>query len=87
RKNNRFALPVTDAKGVLIGIVTIDDVLRLAEDENTRDIQKIGGSEALDEPYTQITFINLIKKRAGWLIILFLGEMLTATAMGKFEGE
>lgn len=87
QKNNRFALPVTDENGVLIGIVTIDDVLRLAETENTREIQKIGGSEALDEPYTQITFINLIKKRAGWLIILFLGEMLTATAMGHFEGE
>lgn len=50
-------------------------------------MQKIGGSEALDQPYTQITFKNLIKKRAGWLVILFLGEMLTATAMGYFEGE
>jgi magnesium transporter len=87
RKNNRFALPVTDNKGILIGIVTIDDVLRLAEDQSTKEIQKMGGSEALDEPYTQITFLNLIKKRAGWLIILFLGEMLTATAMGRFEGE
>jgi len=87
RKNNRFALPVTDNNGVLLGIVTIDDVLRLAEDENTRDMQKMGGSEALDEPYTQISFINLIKKRAGWLVILFLGEMLTATAMQHFDGE
>lgn len=87
RKNNRFALPVVDDKGILLGIVTIDDVLRLAEDESTNNIQKMGGSEALDEPYTQISFRNLIKKRAGWLIILFLGEMLTATAMGYFEGE
>ena len=87
RKNNRFALPVTDTNGILIGIVTIDDVLRLAEKESTADMQKMGGSEALDEPYTQISFFNLIKKRAGWLIILFLGEMLTATAMGYFEGE
>ena len=87
RSNNRFALPVVDKKNVLIGIVTIDDVLRLAEEETTREIQKIGGSEALDEPYTQISFKNLIKKRAVWLIILFLGEMLTATAMGYFEGE
>lgn len=87
RNNNRFALPVVDKKNVLIGIVTIDDVLRLAEEETTREIQKIGGSEALDEPYTQISFKNLIKKRAGWLILLFLGEMLTATAMGYFEGE
>jgi magnesium transporter len=87
RKNNRFALPVVDNKGILIGIVTIDDVLRLAEEESTRNIQKMGGSEALEEPYTQISFLNLTKKRAGWLIILFLGEMLTATAMGYFEGE
>ena len=87
KKNNRFALPVTDDKNVLLGIVTIDDVLRLAEESTTEDIQKMGGSEALDEPYTQISFINLIKKRAGWLIILFLGEMLTASAMGHFEGE
>lgn len=87
RKHNRFALPVLDNKGILIGIVTIDDILRLAEEQTTREMQKIGGSEALDEPYTRISFKNLIKKRAGWLIILFLGEMLTATAMGYFEGE
>jgi magnesium transporter len=87
RNNSRFALPVTDNNGVLLGIVTLDDVLRLAETEGTREIQKIGGSEALDEPYTTISFGRLIKKRAGWLIILFLGEMLTATAMGHFEDE
>lgn len=87
RNNSRFALPVTDNNGVLLGIVTLDDVLRLAEKEDTREIQKIGGSEALDEPYTTIPFLSLIRKRAGWLIILFLGEMLTATAMGHFEGE
>jgi magnesium transporter len=87
RNNSRFALPVVDDKGVLLGIVTVDDILRLAESEGTREIQKIGGSEALDEPYTTISFMSLIRKRAGWLIILFLGEMLTATAMGHFEGE
>ncbi len=87
RNNSRFALPVTDDKGVLLGVVTLDDVLRLAEDEDTREMQKIGGSEALDEPYTTIPFFSLIKKRAGWLVILFLGEMLTATAMGHFEDE
>ena len=87
RNNSRYALPVTDSTGVLLGIVTLDDVLRLAESEDTREIQKIGGSEALDEPYNTISFFSLIKKRAGWLIILFLGEMLTATAMGHFEGE
>ncbi|MDR3713456.1 MAG: magnesium transporter [Puia sp.] len=87
RNNSRFALPVVDNNGVLLGVVTLDDVLRLAEKEDTREIQKIGGSEALDEPYNTISFSSLIKKRAGWLIILFLGEMLTATAMGHFEGE
>jgi magnesium transporter len=87
RNNSRYALPVTDDSGVLLGIVTLDDVLRLAEKEDTREMQKIGGSEALDEPYTTISFAGLIRKRAGWLIILFLGEMLTATAMGYFEGE
>lgn len=87
RTNSRYALPVTNETGVLLGIVTLDDVLRLVEKESTREIQKIGGSEALDEPYTSISFANLIRKRAGWLIILFLGEMLTATAMGYFEGE
>jgi magnesium transporter len=87
RNHSRYALPVVDDKGVLLGIVTLDDVLRLAETEGTREIQKIGGSEALDEPYTTIPFASLIKKRAGWLIILFLGEMLTATAMSRFEDE
>jgi magnesium transporter len=87
RNNSRYALPVTDDDGILLGIVTLDDVLRLAETEGTREIQKIGGSEALDEPYTTISFGRLIRKRAGWLIILFLGEMLTATAMKGFEGE
>src|SRR6201991_842986 len=87
RNNSRYALPVVNDNGVLLGIVTIDDVLRLAEKEGTREIQKIGGSEALDEPYTTISFGHLVKKRAGWLVILFLGEMLTATAMGFFEGE
>jgi magnesium transporter len=87
RNNSRYALPVTDDAGVLLGIVTLDDVLRLAEEEGTREIQKIGGSEALDEPYTTISFSRLVRKRAGWLIILFLGEMLTATAMQGFEAE
>jgi magnesium transporter len=87
RKNNRVALPVLDEKGVMIGIVTIDDVLRLAVEEETENTQKIGGVEALDEPYMKASFLKLMKKRSGWLVILFLGEMLTATAMGFFEGE
>jgi len=87
RNNSRYALPVTDDTGVLLGIVTLDDVLRLAEEEGTREIQKIGGSEALDEPYTTISFAMLVRKRAGWLVILFLGEMLTATVMQHVQGE
>jgi magnesium transporter len=85
RKYDRTALPVVDARGTLLGIVTIDDVLDLAEEEATRDIQRFGGLEALDEPYVATPFWSLVKKRASWLIILFLGEMLTATAMGFFQ--
>jgi magnesium transporter len=81
------ALPVTDTGGVLIGVVTSDDLLDVAEQQATREIQKIGGSEALDEPYMQITFARMVRKRAGWLVVLFLGELLTATAMGFFEKE
>jgi magnesium transporter len=87
RSHDRTALPVTDSVGMLIGIVTIDDVLDVAEATATREIQKIGGSEALDEPYMRIAFGRMIQKRAGWLTALFLGEMLTATAMGAFEKE
>jgi len=84
---DRKALPVTDTAGVLIGIVTIDDVLKIAESRATAEMQKVGGSEPLDEPYMSIGFWRMVKKRGGWLVILFLGEMLTATAMGFFEGE
>jgi magnesium transporter len=87
RQHDRSALPVTDTAGALIGIVTVDDVLDVAEAEATADIQRIGGSEALDEPYMEIGFPKMIRKRAGWLTALFLGEMLTATAMGFFEKE
>jgi magnesium transporter len=87
RQYDRTALPVTDSSGMLIGIVTIDDVLDVAEEAATKEIQRIGGSEAFDEPYMRIAFGRMIRKRAGWLIVLFLGEMLTATAMGVFEGE
>jgi magnesium transporter len=87
RQYDRSALPVTDTAGMLIGIVTIDDVLDVAEATATREIQRIGGSEALDEPYMDIGFGRMIQKRAGWLTALFLGEMLTATAMASFEQE
>ncbi|MER3431333.1 MAG: magnesium transporter [Blastocatellia bacterium] len=81
------ALPVTDSDGVLIGVVTSDDILDVAEAEATKDIQKFGGLEALDLPYVDTPFFTLIRKRAGWLVILFLGEMLTASAMGHFDQE
>jgi magnesium transporter len=87
RKYDRTALPVVDSNGVLVGIVTIDDMLDVAEQEATEDIQKFGGVEALDEPYMRISLWKMIRKRAGWLVILFLGEMLTATAMATFQDE
>ncbi len=87
RREGRTALPVVDAQGVLIGIVTVDDVLDAAQEMATRDLQRFGGSEALGEPYMAISLPKMIRKRAGWLVVLFLGEMLTATAMGFFEEE
>ena len=87
KMNNRVALPVVDDKNILLGIVTIDDVLWVANEEFSEDMQKIGGTEALDEPYLDMPILKLFKKRVIWLIVLFLGEMLTATAMGYFEDE
>ena len=86
-KYDRAALPVTSEKGVLVGIVTFDDILDEVEKRDTEDIQKLGGLEALDLSYTETSLFTLVKKRAGWLIILFIGEMLTASAMGYFEAE
>ena len=71
----------------MLGIVTVDDVIDAIVREQTEDVQKFGGMEALDEPYIEIGFGAMIRKRAGWLCALFLGEMLTATAMQHFEGE
>ena len=87
RRYDRTALPVVDSAGVLVGIVTVDDVLDVAEEEATEDIQKLGGSEALEDPYLAVGLMTLVRKRASWLVILFLGEMLTATAMAFFEAE
>jgi magnesium transporter len=87
RMNNRTALPVTDDANILLGIVTVDDILWIANEEYTEDIQKIGGTEALNEPYLDINLFRLVKKRVGWLIILFLSEMLTTTAMQSYGGE
>ena len=85
KMNNRVALPVVDNNNFLLGIVTIDDVLWVANEEFSEDMQKMGGTEALEEPYLEISIFNLFKKRVGWLIVLFLGEMLTATAMASYE--
>ena len=84
---DRVALPVIDSRDILVGIVTADDVADVAEEEVTEDIQKMGGMEALDVPYLETGFGPLLRKRGGWLSFLFLGEMLTATAMGYFENE
>ena len=87
KMNNRTALPVVDDNDVLLGIVTIDDILWVTNEEFSEDMQKMGGTEALNEPYLDISLSKLFKKRITWLVILFLGEMFTATAMGYFEGE
>ncbi|MEO0066408.1 MAG: hypothetical protein RI983_1734 [Bacteroidota bacterium] len=87
KMNNRVALPVVDENNILLGIVTIDDMLWVANEEFSEDMQKIGGTEALNEPYLDIPLLKLFRKRVGWLIVLFIGELLTATAMGHFEDE
>jgi magnesium transporter len=87
RKYDRTVLPVIDSTGVLLGIVTVDDMLDVAEQEATEEFQKFGGMEALEEPYMRIPLWRMVRKRAGWLIILFLGEMLTATAMASYQEE
>jgi magnesium transporter len=81
------AIPIVDADGRMKGVVTVDDIVDVVQEEATEDIQKLGGMEALDEPYLTIPIARMVKKRAGWLTVLFLGEMLTATAMGYFEHE
>jgi magnesium transporter len=81
---DRVALPVIDSRGVLLGIVTIDDVLDVAEEEATEDIQKLGGSAALEQPFMQIGFFEMMWKRMGWLVLLFLGQLLTLNAMGFY---
>jgi len=87
RKSGLIAIPVVDAQRKMKGVVTVDDVVEVVSEEATEDIQKMGGTEALGEPYLSIAFSRMLRKRAGWLSALFLGEMLTATAMGFFEHE
>ncbi len=86
-QHDLIALPVVDAEWHMKGIVTVDDIVDVVQEEATEDIHKIGGLEALDGPYLQIDFAHMVKKRAGWLSALFLGEMLTATAMGYYEHQ
>ncbi|MDB4880434.1 MAG: magnesium transporter [Gemmatimonadetes bacterium] len=80
-------VPVVSESNHVIGVITVDDVIDAMQEEQTEDVQKLGGMEALDEPYMQIGFLRMLRKRAGWLTALFLGEMLTATAMGRFEHD
>ncbi|MBO9620893.1 MAG: magnesium transporter [Niabella sp.] len=87
KMNNRIALPVVTEEDKLLGIVTIDDILWVTTEEYSEDMQKMGGTQAFEEPYLDIALLKLYKKRVGWLIILFLSEMLTATAMQHFEAE
>ena len=87
KEYDRVALPVTNSNNVVMGVVTIDDVIDEAEEKDTKDMQQFGGLESLDLPYVKTGFGTMIQKRAGWLIILFLSEMLTATAMQHFQVE
>jgi magnesium transporter len=87
KMNNRVALPVVSKSNKLLGIVTIDDILWVAEEEFSEDMQKMGGTEALEQPYLEMPIFRLFKKRITWLVVLFLGEMLTATAMAYFQDE
>ncbi len=84
---DRVALPVVDSAGMLVGMVTVDDVMDVAEEETTEDMQKMAAVEALDAPYLDVGFLTMVRKRVVWLSVLFLGQMLTATAMGHFESE
>jgi magnesium transporter len=84
-QHDLLAIPVVDENGRMKGIVTVDDIVDVVEEEATEDIQKLGGTQALDEPYLDVTFLTMVKKRAGWLCVLFISEMLTTTAMHAYE--
>src|SRR5205814_3867379 len=86
-KYNLLAIPVIDDRRRMLGIVTVDDVIDALVEESTEDVQRFGGMEALDAPYMEIGFVQMIKKRAGWLCALFMSEMLTATAMQRYKVE
>jgi magnesium transporter len=86
-ENDLLAVPVVDAEGRIKGIVTVDDIVDVVREEATEDIQKIGGSAALDAPYLQVGVLGMVRKRAVWLTVLFLGQLLTATAMAYYEDD
>lgn len=86
-RHHLLMMPVVDAAGRIKGVVNLNDIVDVVQEEATEDIQKLGGVQALEEPYLQVPLSRMIRKRAGWLAALFLGEMLTATAMGQFEAE
>jgi magnesium transporter len=86
-QHSLLAIPVVDAENHIKGIITVDDIVDVVQEEATKDLQMFGGLEALDEPYLKIAFSRMVRKRGGWLSALFLGEMLTATAMAFFEDE
>ena len=86
-RHHLLMMPIVDAEGRIQGVVTVNDIVDVVQEEATEDIQKLGAVETLDEPYLEISLLRMIRKRAGWLAALFLGEMLTATAMGQFETE
>jgi magnesium transporter len=86
-ESDLMAVPVCDAEGRIKGIVTVDDIVDVVREEATEDIQKIGGTEALDAPYLEVGVMELVRKRAVWLTVLFLGQLLTATAMAYYEDE
>jgi magnesium transporter len=86
-RHHLLMMPIVDAEGRIKGVVSVDDIVHVVQEEATEDFQKIGGVETLEGPYLQVPLLRMIRKRAGWLAALFLGEMLTATAMGQFEAE
>jgi magnesium transporter len=86
-KYDLVAVPVVDEQRRILGVVTVDDVLDVIQEEATEDVQKLGGMEAIEEPYMTAPFATMIRKRAGWLCALFIGELFTATVMAHFEGE
>jgi magnesium transporter len=81
------AVPVVDAERRLLGVVTVDDVIDVIQEEQTEDVQKLGGMQALDEPYMSVGLLAIVRKRVGWLVLLFFGSLLTATVIERFEGR